>query len=186
MSVDCRSRFQAIAWRLTSILVVFSVVVLLGNQFMAQRQMRQVLAQPENNSVVKMEAHFRHYVNPGVLVLDLRELADQATPNDILRVLIQYAQSQRDQRFKRVYFAHRGVEKFWVSGDDFHHLGLQAVAHDPLTIHRALPSYLYRLDGSKAFDLPGSSPLEEMGRQLENYRLMHEQWYLQDLRLEGV
>jgi hypothetical protein len=186
MRTDFRNRFQAAVWRLTSIAAVLSVTVLLGNQFLVQRQMREVLAQSERNSVVTMEAHFRHYVNPRELVLDLRELTERATPNDVVRVLIQYAQAQREQRFERVYFAHRGVEKFWMLGVDFQSLGAQALTREPLTILTTLPSHLHRPDGVKAFAASTSSPLEDMAQRLESYRLMHEQWYLQDLRLDGV
>jgi hypothetical protein len=186
MGAYFRTRTKFMAWRLASLVSVLSVVVLLGNQFVAQRQMRQVLERAELSSVVMMDARFRQYVNPSQLVLDLRGLADVATPSDVVRVLIKYAQAQREKRFERVYLAHRGVEKFWLSGEDFSRLGVQALAHDPVVMLKTLPSYLHRLDGSKAFEAPPASPLHDMARQLEHYRSMHEQWYLHDLRLEGV
>jgi hypothetical protein len=75
-----------------------------------------IAADPRNESL-QLTARQAYYVNPRVLVLDLRSV-ESASPADLWRVVFDAAEALHDdqRKFDRVILARRGTPVFVLSG----------------------------------------------------------------------
>jgi hypothetical protein len=141
-------------------LVAFAlpVLVFLLNFGLFQDPVNKVIERDDRNRGVSVRAHWRWYVDPTVLVYDLREMPADATSVDALRPFLHFAYKQKGRQFVRVDLAWRGTTRFSIKGSDFGELGWQYVHRSPVDTMTVMPGILYRPDGSKAFPArPGSS-----------------------------
>src|SRR5215213_4773405 len=96
--------------RLTLILllVLIPLSVYGWNYLTLQRKMREVQDKDPRNKGVEVSVHYKTYVNPSVLVYDLRGVAGTNSRLDVTRVLLQFAEQVKDSKFERVELAFRG------------------------------------------------------------------------------
>ena len=144
---------------------VLPVLVFLLNFGLFQDPMNKVIQRDDRNAGISVRAHWRWYVDPTVLVYDLREMPAGATGIDALRPLLHFAYKQKDRQFLRVDLAWRGTARYSIKGSDFAELGRQYVNRSPVDTMVVMPGILRRPDGSKAFPArPG--PFTEQNSQL--------------------
>jgi hypothetical protein len=151
-------------------LVVFAlpVLVFLINFGLFQDPVNKVIDRDDRNQGMVVRAHWRWYVDPTVLVYDLRDAPADATGVDVLRAFLHFAYKQKGRQFVRVDLAWRGERRFSINGGDFAELGRQYVVRSPVDTMTVMPGILYRPDGSKAFPVPpGSSAQQNSQRLLE-------------------
>ena len=107
------------------------------------------------NTSFKIDGHYRHYVEPGVLVLDLNTMdAAQTAPVDLWRGVMEIAEAGADgeHRFDRIVLARNGTPVFQMKGDDFYRLGSErGLGQNPVYQLRKLPEKLYLPNGSPAY-----------------------------------
>lgn len=111
-----------------------------ANVFFLQRRLNQVAQSDPRNAGIVVAVHYRHYVDAGTVVFDLKEVPAGTTPEDVTRVLLQFGDRIKDRSFDEIRLAYRGREKFMVRGNDFRNLGPRFDADK-----------LHRLDGTRAF-----------------------------------
>ncbi|MDQ2822203.1 MAG: hypothetical protein M3Y65_17730 [Pseudomonadota bacterium] len=111
-----------------------------ANFFFLQRLFNQVEQRDPRNAGIVVAVHYRHYVDVGTVVFDLQEVPAGTTPEEMTRVLLQFAHRLGGQSFAEVRLAYRGREKFMVRGNDFRNAG-----------PRFGTDKLHRLDGTRAF-----------------------------------
>lgn len=116
-----------------------------ANYFFLQRLMAEVEQSDPRNAGIDVVVHYRHYVDIGTLVYDLKELPAGTRPDDIERILQQFASRLGERSFGEVRLAYAGHEKFLLTGDTFRDLGQRAETL------RTLPNKLATLDGAPAF-----------------------------------
>lgn len=106
------------------------------------------------NAGFTLRAHYRYFVRPGTLVLDLRQV-DSAAPLDLFRGLFQAADTlaQLGRSFDQVILARSGTPKFVLHGNTFMELGrATAGGENPLYLLRTFPEKLHRAsDGQAAY-----------------------------------
>jgi hypothetical protein len=148
-------------------LVVLTVPVLVFflNFGLFQDPVNKVIQRDDRNRGQVVRAHWRWYVDPTVLVYDLRDAPGDATGVDVLRAFLHFAYKQKGRQFVRVDLALRGERRFSIKGGDFAELGRQFVNRSPVDSMTAMPGILYRPDGSKAFPVPSGS-FDEKNAQL--------------------
>lgn len=95
-----------------------ALVVAAANAFFLQRQLDQV-----QKDGIEVDVHYRHYIDVGTLVFDLKEVPAGTRAEDVTRVLLQFAQRMKDKSFGEVRLAYQGREKFLMHGDAFRNLG---------------------------------------------------------------
>lgn len=165
-----------------AVLLALGIMVVAGaNYFLVHRSAQQVLSSDERNQGVSVFAHYEYFVDPSVLVIDLRKLSDTNSPADVTRVLLQFAQSQKLKRFELVKLAHQGRPKFMLKGDFFQILGLEFGEQNPVYTMRTLPENVYNLDGTSAFGTWTGGMLGVLGKQMEDFNEFHKMWYIGDL-----
>jgi len=150
------------------------------NYFTLQHRAGQVLSGDPRNEGIKVFAHYGWFVDPTVLVFDLRQVSGENSPLDVTRTLLQFARTQQDRKFERVVLSYKGAPKFQLEGDYFNTLGIDYEHQNPVYTLRTLPGNVYQLDGSPAFGTWTGGLLGVVGKQMEDLNEFHKQWYLSE------
>lgn len=151
------------------------------NYVSLQRTMAQVEAGDSRNKGIEVFTHYKYFVNPNVLVYDLRNVAATSSPIDVTRVLLQFAERQKDTQFANVELTFKGEDKFVMKGEYFHKLGQEYGAQNAAYTLRTLPQNLYKPDGSQAFGEWTGGWIGVLTRQMEDFGSWHRAWYIDDL-----
>jgi hypothetical protein len=157
-----------------------ALVIAAANYVNLQYSMSQIQADPRNEGI-RVFVHYKYFVNPSVLVYDLRVVPGTSSPLDVTRVLLQYAEQQKERSFSAVELLHRGNEKFLLQGDYFRKLGQEYGTQNPAYTIRTLPENLYKSDGSHAFGTWTGGIFGVLGRQMEDFTTLHRAWYIDEL-----
>jgi hypothetical protein len=161
----------------TSVLVLLPLLAYVLNYGLFQQPVDQVLARDDRNRGMVVRAHWRWYVDPTVLIYDLRATASDATGVDVLRALLQFAYRQKDRTFDRVVLAWRGEGRFTIGGADFRELGRRYPDRSPVDTLFVVPSMLRRPDGTAVFPPPAPQPwLADQQRRLLEFNRFVNEW----------
>lgn len=163
------------------LLVLIPLSVYGWNYLTLQRKMTEVLDKDPRNKGVEISVHYKTYVNPSVLVYDLRGISGTNSRLDVTRVLLQFAEQVKDRKFERVELAFRGEAKFLLDGDYFQELGREYSFQNPVYTMNHMPENLRRPDGTRAFDTWTGGWLGVSMRQMEDFNGFHDQWYWRSL-----
>ena len=150
------------------------------NYVTLQHQASQVRSSDSRNEGIEVYAHYGWFINPSVLVFDLRQVSGENSPLDVTRTLLQFAEKQKNRQFDRVILSYKGTPKFQLKGDYFHTLGNDYELQNPVYTLRTLPENVYQLDGSPAFGTWTGGLLGVVGKQMEDLNELHKKWYLSD------
>lgn len=135
---------------------------------------------PRNKGIEALAYH-RHFVLPGEIVFDLRDVDRSVAPVDVDRLLLQFARELRDRSFERVYLAFRGEMKFMLEGRYFRQLGQEFGLQNPVYTLRTLPEHVLTPDGRPAFGSWTGGLLGVVGKQMEDLSDFHQRWFIDDL-----
>lgn len=163
------------------LLVLIPLSVYGWNYLTLQRKMTEVLDKDPRNKGVEVSVHYKTYVNPSVLVYDLRAVSGTNSRLDVTRVLLQFAEHVKDRKFERVELAFRGETKFLLDGDYFQELGREYSFQNPVYTMNHMPENLRRPDGARAFDTWTGGWLGVSMRQMEDFNDFHDRWYWRSL-----
>lgn len=160
------------------------VVIALGatiwtvNFVFVSRVVSSVLDNDPRNAGYSISSHYRSYVDPSTLILDLRA-APAAAPTDLFRGLFQSAAalSSSGRVFERVVLSRRGDTVFVMKGEDFRQLGLEfAAGQNPVYLIRTLPEKLFKPTGEPAFGHWEGGMLGVLGKQIEDATEAGRRW----------
>ena len=129
-------------------------------------------ASDQRNAGMSIRAHWRWYVDPTVLVYDVRGVGGATSRVDVVRALLQFAYRQKDRTFGRVDLASGGSARFSLDGRDFAALGREYPYRSPVDQMRLVPAMLRRPDGSRAFASHEGDP----GAQAADADAFVDQW----------
>ena len=101
-----------------------------ANLLLLQEPMNDILSHNSSLHGMKVSAHYKYWVVPGVVVYDLRSLEVNQTPIDVHTALLEFAKKVRTKRYSRVDLDFRGVNKFSIDGASFAKLGEEYAKHD--------------------------------------------------------
>ncbi len=162
---------------LRSAIVLVPALVILLNYGLFQQPMDKVLERDDRNQGMAVRVHWRWYVDPTVLVYDLRGAAADTKGIDVLRAFLQFAYRQKDRRFGRVVLAWQGTPRFYIAGADFQELGRQYATRSPVDTMVVVPPLVRRMDGAKAFPVPaGLAFLDQHQKQLLDFNRFINGW----------
>ncbi|MBM4026324.1 MAG: hypothetical protein FJ280_13120 [Planctomycetes bacterium] len=158
-------------------LVALLFIWVLNYQLVGHPVQTKLSADPRNQGY-SLSAHFRYYVDPSVLVLDLRAV-ESAAPVDLFRALFQSAEALHEsgRRFDRVVLARAGSPVFLMEGEAFSTIGAEfSAGQNPAYLIRTLPEKLFRPSGQPAFDRWEGGWLGVLGEQMEDANQAAHQW----------
>ena len=167
-------------------IIVFTFVVSIcaiasWNYVVVQRPASQLISGDSRNSGIAVIAHFQWFVNPRVIVFDLRKISGEKSQLDISRILLQIADKLKDKKFHKIILAHKGKEKFFLKGDYFNKIGTEYIFQNSFYTLRKLPENVCLLDGSPAFSTWSGGLLGVVGKQMDDLNEFHERWYISDI-----
>ena len=143
-----------------------------ANVLLLQQPVNDVLRENAALRGMKVSAHYKYWVVPGVVVYDLEEMSLSQTPIDVHTAFLEFAQKLKEKRYSRVDLSHKGVTKFSIDGDSFHRLGEEYAKRNFEYVLYSFPRLFRQPDGSAAFDANTTS----RDALLE----FHRRWYGQD------
>ena len=151
------------------------------NYFQLQSQMNDVIKGDPRNNGVEVAVHFGNYVNPSVLVYDLKSISGTNSMADVFRVFLQFAKKVQSKQLDVVELSFKGKTKFKINGDYFQTLGKEYSWQNPVYTMRTFPENLMNLDGSRACPEWTGGWLGVAGKQIEDSNDFHKEWYLEDI-----
>ena len=170
-------RFAMIAGPLVGAAVLVGAV----NFVTLQQPLNAAVDGDSRNEGIEARAHYAYYVQPNVVVFDLRAIDGEKSPMDVMRAFLQFADAMKGREYARIVLAHRGRPKFQIEGRYFKQLGEEYEQQNPLYTLRTLPENLYKPDGTQAFGTWSGGVLGVLKEQVEDFGEFHRQWYIQDL-----
>jgi hypothetical protein len=102
-----------------------------ANAFFLQRPLAQVVDADARNDGIRVAVHYRYFVDPRSIVYNLQEVRAGATPEDVTRMLAQFASLKKDSTFSAVRLRWQGKDRFLLTGDGFRRLDPNASATLP-------------------------------------------------------
>ncbi len=163
------------------ILVLFFSSIGLWNYFALQKKVTDIVDSDYRNEGISVLLHFEWFVNPNVIVFDIREVKSDKSPMDVSRVLLQLSETLKDNNYKKVILSFKGGSKFMLEGDFFKETGMEYGIQNPVYTLRSLPQNVYNLDGTKAFPTWTGGLIGVLGKQMEDLTEFHKQWYINEL-----
>jgi hypothetical protein len=150
------------------------------NEATLQRPLDKVLASDGRNKNVTARAHYDGWVDWGAVVFDLSEVSGQSSSMDVFRVLLQFAQTQKEHRYTQVILAAYGVKKFVIPGDYFQQLGIEYGSQNPMYTVRTFSHHLSTMTGERPFPEYEGGILGVLGKEMDEFSQMNKQWYVND------
>lgn len=164
-----------------SIPVAIIIIIFLSNHVFLQSKMNSVIEEDSRNFGIKVSVHYQYYINPNILVYDLKEIAPTQSKADVFRVFLQFADKIQDDNFESVHLAYNGNTKFLLSGADFKTIGEEYEWQNPVYTMRTFPEKLYTPDGLNAFSSWEGGILGVAMQQMEEFNQFHDEWYMNDM-----
>jgi hypothetical protein len=174
---------KRLRWSLIVVVVLLlSAVggVWLYNETVLEKPLQHVLLNDPRNHVVQVSARFDGWVDTHTLVFDLTSISGNASTVDIFRVLLQYAQAQKDHSFTKVILAAYGRKKFVLPGAYFQQLGADYSTENPVYTMRTFAHHVLAMDGSRPFPEVEGGILYVLPMEMEQFTAFNRRWYLND------
>jgi len=157
-----------------------------ANVFCLQSQMSDVLKGDPRNNGVEVSVYYGNYIDPSILIYDLKSISKTNSMSDIFRVFLQFSEKVQSKKFDVVELAFRGKTKFKIKGDYFQALGEEYSWQNPVYTMRTFPENLMNLDGSMAYPKWTGGLIGVTGKQISDFNNFHKKWYLEDIAKEWI
>lgn len=169
------------------LVVVVNGGIWLSNQDTLQKPLDDVLAADSKNKNVFAEVHYDGLLNQNreSIVFNLTDVSGESSPLDIFRVLLQFARSQKDHEYKQVFLAAYGEKKFVIPGSYFHQLGIEYGSQNPLYTMRTFPHHVATMTGEHPFPEYAGGMFGVLGKEMDAFKQMNEQWYMNDFKAKN-
>jgi len=150
------------------------------NYYTVSQPLSEVLEADTRNSGIEINTHYRNYLQPTILVIDVKTVSLDKSPLDVFRVFLQYASKIKEKKFDSIILQSKGKEKFTLKGDYFQKLGINFKEQNPMYTMRTFPEHLYTPNGDKAFSSWTGGIFGVLKKQMEDFSEFHDKWYIED------
>lgn len=140
-----------------------------------------IINEDSRNTGIDISVHLENYINPSVIIFDIRKVSYENSSTDVFRVFLDYSSRMQDKTFKTVNLAYRGKVKFYINGYYFKELGRNFGSENPVYTLRTFPENLYRPNGLKAFETWEGGIIGVFSQQMDDFNSFHKEWYISDL-----
>jgi hypothetical protein len=127
------------------------------------------------NGVVSVRAHHDNWVDPSRIVFDLTGYSG-ASKMDVFRVLLQFAERQKQHQYSEVILSKSGKPRFVIPGAYFQTLGEEYSTQNPMYTVRTFPTHLSTPSGNTPFSEYEGGILGVLTKELDQFNEMMEQW----------
>jgi len=163
------------------VLLLIGGCIMLANELLINRPVKTKIQADPRNKGIALDAHYRSYVLPQVLVLNLTGIEGSHSPLDVFRTVLQASQALKDKEFKEVFLACKGTNKFKLPGAYFKELGTTYDSQNPLYTVRTFPANVLNLDGTPAYGKLEGGILGVFNAGMEQFTDLSKKWYTNEL-----
>ena len=170
--------------KLSLLLIILGIILtsIYGyNHFKLQKIMNDVISSDYRNTGIKVKTNYEIFINTEILIYNLTQISSDKSMADVFRVFLQFAEKTASSKFSKVVFAYSGKKKFYVNGEYYNKLGKEFNFQNPVYTTRTFPVNLYNLDGTKPYPGWTGGLFGVVGKQVEDFKDFHKQWYLNEL-----
>lgn len=114
----------------------------------------------------------------------ISDIALDAGPMDVFRVLLHAADTLKYRDFNRVLLCFRNETRFILDGDDFKVIGEELDTQNPMYTVRTFPEKLTLPNGKEAYPKHQGGALYLIRVQMEDFQDMNGRWFLNELSAE--
>lgn len=136
------------------------------------------------NSGIEVDLHYKNYINPKVLVFNLKNVSNDKAVADVFRVLLQTTSELKEKDFETVELAFQGTTKFKLNGSYFKELGIEYDTQNPVYTMRTFPKNLMDITGKSVYGEWTGGLLGVLNKQMEDFNEFNRKWYLEDMSLK--
>jgi hypothetical protein len=157
--------------------LVALVVLLQGYAYVTLKApLAEALGADSRNRSIDASAYYRYNIPFGSVVLNIDDIGSDTKNVDMMRVLLQFAETQKYSDHDWVILSCRGEERFMIKGSHFKTMGLEYGSQNPMYTMRTLPENVYRMDGRRAFPVWEGGALGVMAEQMKNFSEFTVEW----------
>jgi hypothetical protein len=166
------------------VIAVLTISIIFSwNYLSLQKNISEIVESDSRNTGISVYLHFNWFINPNVIVFDIRGVSPDKSSIDVSRVLLQLSEKLKEKEYENIILSFKGKSKFMLKGDFFKATGLEYGTQNPVYTLRSLPQNVYNLNGTAAFLTWTGGLLGVIGKQMEDLNEFHKQWYVNDLAL---
>lgn len=172
--------------KLINVLVIIVLLVgalWLGNYLLIAKPVQNKITADPRNQGIALSGHYRYYVLPTSLVLNLTEVEGSHTRLDVLRTVLQASEVLKDKSFNEVILAFKGTGKFKIGGDYFKELGQTYDTQNPLYTVRTFAEHVTDMKGVKPYGQLQGGVFGVLAGGMEQFSDFSKKWYGHDLSL---
>ena len=151
------------------------------NYTMLGSKLATVMKEDPKNAGVDISVRYEYWLDPSTIVLSMHGLSAETSQMDVSRVVFHLSHALNNSSVKRVVFAFRGTEKYYVGWADFKELGTVVDGQNPVYLLMNFPSKVMSPDGSHAFGTWSGGLLYVMKHRTDDMIAFNRGWYLDDL-----
>jgi hypothetical protein len=157
--------------------LVALVVLLQGYAYVTLKApLAEALGADSRNRSIDASVYYRYNIPFGSVVLNIDDIGSDTKNVDMMRVLLQFAETQKYSDHDWVILSCRGEERFMIKGSHFKTMGLEYGSQNPMYTMRTLPENVYRMDGRRAFPVWEGGALGVMAEQMKNFSEFTVEW----------
>ena len=157
-------------------ILILSISILSINYFSISKPLQDHLKLDSRNKGISIDAHYKYYIVPQTLTLNLNSVDKTKAPVDIVRALFVTAEQLQHKTFNTIELAYNGKTKFILKGDYFKKLDNEYETQNPMYSLRTFPENLFLPNGEKAYDQWTGGILGVLGKQMEDVKDFVEKW----------
>lgn len=136
----------------------------------------KALGADSRNRSIDASAYYRYNIPFGSVVLNIDDIGSDTKNPDIMRVMLQFAETQKYSNHDWVILSCRGQERFMIRGSHFKTMGVEYGSQNPMYTMRTLPENVYRMDGRRAYPVWEGGALGVMAEQMKNFSEFTAEW----------
>ena len=155
--------------------VCIALIIYLFNYFFLQQVVNKELANDNRNSTISISVHYQYYVNPNVLIFDIKDV-NGFSKIDIFRCFLQTAYALKEARFGKVELSSKGKTKFYVTCEYFNKTGKEYETQNSIYTLRTFPENLFNNDGRQAYQSAGGGFISAMTDEMNNVNDAFDKW----------
>ena len=163
------------------IVTIASITILSLNYLLLLMPANSALGKDIRNKGVKIYPHYDFYLNPKILVINIKNIDQEKSTADVFRTFYIIAEEFKDKEFNKVYLAYKGEKKFFITGTYFKDIGSSYSYQNPIYMLRTFPENTYSLNGNIAYSEWTGGILGVTSRQMEDLNALANRWIIEDL-----
>jgi hypothetical protein len=173
--------------KVVSIILLFLVLgggILLTNYLLLTKPVNTKMATDPRNKGIDLDAHYRYYLMPSVLVLNLTGISGDHSQLDVFRTVLQSTEALKDKSFDEVILAFKGTNKFKITGAYFKELGQTYNTQNPLYTVRSFAEHVQNLDGTSPYEKLQGGTFGVFSGGMDQFSDLSRKWYGEEFSKE--